>query len=449
MTRRKLLFLAPFVPAIVGACGPFSSDDSETEESLGTSVTVTPATALTLLMPDASGDQTGEMGAVLEEATFAEQYTIEPVALRPMGGQTYSEAVTQLAAAGTSPDLVWMDQFALPTLAEQGVTRELTEYTRRDIDFSTDNFWPHILSSGAYRGTLHALPLAASVCALLYNPALFSQTNTPLPEDNWSWQDFLTLAQSLNDETATPRVWGTLQAPLVPPFFAMAWQDGSTLFQDRNWDVTHPGVIDALQFQANLILHHEVAPPLNVVDYRTDNLTINLTDKARDMMLSGQIAMVGGMVKAEVFWRGAGRASLELVEVPRGNDAATWGMTEHMAGVAQESNQPDAAYEVLDPLLQAASLILSMPAIRVSAETLRSVHQTLTVNDSLVLLESMEQSQYIDADAPEWLAFLIFASLVFPVLTGQATAQEAAADTHNAIQMQIQSAQASPTPSSS
>ena len=59
------------------------------------------------------------------------------------------------------------------------MTRELTEYTRRDIDFSTDNFWPHILSSGAYRGTLHALPLAASVCALLYNPALFSQTNTP------------------------------------------------------------------------------------------------------------------------------------------------------------------------------------------------------------------------------------------------------------------------------
>ena len=40
VTRRKLLFLAPFVPAIVGACGPFSSDDSETEESLGTSVTV-------------------------------------------------------------------------------------------------------------------------------------------------------------------------------------------------------------------------------------------------------------------------------------------------------------------------------------------------------------------------------------------------------------------------
>ena len=229
----------------------------------------------------------------------------------------------------------------------------------------------------------------------------------------------------------------------------MAWQDGSTLFQDRNWDVTHPGVIDALQFQANLILHHEVAPPLNVVDYRTDNLTINLTDKARDMMLSGQIAMVGSMVKAEVFWRGAGRASLELVEVPRGNDAATWGMTEHMAGVAQGSNQPDAAYEVLDPLLQAASLILSMPAIRVSAETLRFVHQTLTVNDSLVLLESMEQSQYIDADAPEWLAFLIFASLVFPVLTGQATAQQAADDTHNAIQMQIQSALATPTPSSS
>ena len=96
MTRRKLLFLAPFVPAIVGACGPFSSDDSETEESLGKSTTATPATALTLLMPDASGDQTGEMGAVLEEATFAEQYTIEPVALRPMGGQTYSEAVTAI-----------------------------------------------------------------------------------------------------------------------------------------------------------------------------------------------------------------------------------------------------------------------------------------------------------------------------------------------------------------
>ena len=229
----------------------------------------------------------------------------------------------------------------------------------------------------------------------------------------------------------------------------MAWQDGSTLFQDRNWDITHAGVIDALQFQANLILHHEVAPPLDIVDYRTDNLTIDLTGKARDMILSGQIAMMGGMLNAEVFWRGAGRASLELVEVPRGNDAATWGMVEHMTGVAQESNQADAAYEVLEPLTEAAALILSMPAKRTSAEALRFVHQTLTVNDSVVLIESMEQSQYIDADAPEWLAFLILASLVFPVLTGQASAHQAASDTHDAIQMQIETAQATPTPSSS
>ncbi len=449
MTRRNLIILASFVPAVVAACGPFASDDSETDDSVLSSPTAATSATLTLIMPDASSGQSSEMAAVLKETTFAESHTVKPVALRPSGGQTYSEAVTQLVAAGTRPDLVWMDQFALPTLATQGVTRPLTEFTRRDIDFSTDDFWPHILSSGANRGSLHALPLAASVCTLLYNPALFTSSNTPLPEDNWSWQDFLTLAQSLNDSTATPRVWGFLQAPLIPPFFAMAWQDGSTLFQDQNWDITHEGVIDALQFQANLILHHEVAPPLDVVDYRTDNLRIDLTDKARDMILSGQIAMMGGMLKAEVFWRSAGGASLELVEMPQGNDAATWGMAEHMAGVAQESNQADAAYEVLKPLTEAAALILSMPAKRTSAEALRSLHQTLTVNDSVVLIESMEQSQYIDADAPEWLAFLIFASLVFPVLTGQSSAHQAAADTHNAIQMQIQTAQATPTPSSS
>lgn len=448
MTRRNLLFLAPFVPAIVGACGPFRSDDSESDEFSTTTATATPASALTLLMPDASGSESGEMNSVLEEVTFADQYTVKPVPLRPTGGQTYSEAVTALVAAGTRPDLVWMEQFALPTLAQQGVTRDLSEFTRRDIEFSTDDFWPHILSSGTHRGTLHALPLAASVCSLLYNPALFSQTNTPLPTDDWSWQSFLTLAQSLNNPTATPRVWGVLQAPLIPPFFAMAWQEGSTIFQDRNWDVTHAGVIEALQFQADLILDHEVAPPLDIVDYRTNNLTIGLTDKARDMITTGQIAMTGGMLKAEVFWRGLGGASLELATMPRGNDSATWGMAEHMIGVAQESSQPDAAYEVLDPMLDAASLILSMPAIRVDAETLRTVHQTLTVNDSLVLLESMEQSQYIDADAPEWLAFLVLASLVFPVLTGQATAHQAATDTQNAIQMQIQTAEATPTPSS-
>ena len=449
MTRRNLLFLAPFVPVAAAACGSLLPGRSRSEEESEESEAVSPPTILTIILPDASGSQTRELGAVLEEATFAEQYTVDPVALRPTGGQTYSEAVTALTAAGIRPDLVWMDQFALPTLAQQGVTRPLGEFTRRDIDFSTDTFWPHILSSGANRGALHALPLAASVCTLLYNPTLFSQTSTPLPEENWNWQDFLTLAQALNDPTATPRVWGTLQAPLIPPFFAMAWQEGSTLFQDRNWDVTHPGVIEALQFQANLILHHGVAPPLDIVDYRTDNLTISLTDKAEDMILSGQIAMAGGMVNAEVFWRGPGRASLELVEMPRGNGAATWGMAAHMVGVAQESNQPDAAYEVLDPLLQAASLILSMPAFRVDAETLRTVHQTLTVNDSVVLVDSMEQSQYIDADAPEWLAFVILASLVFPVLTGQSSARQAAADTHDAIRMQLQSVQATPTPQSS
>ena len=447
MTRRNLLLLASFVPAVVAACGPFASDDSESDETAGTSAATPDAPSiLTLLMPDASGSETNEMEEVLKEQTFAGQYMVTPVTLRPTGGQTYSEAVTALVAAGTRPDLVWMDQFALPTLAQQGVTRALTQYTRQDIDFSTDSYWPHILSSGANRGTLHALPLAASVCTLLYNPARLSQSNTPLPEDKWSWQDFLTLARSLNNPAATPRIWGVLQAPLIPPFFAMAWQEGSTLFQDRNWDVTHAGVISALQFQADLILRHEVAPPLNVVNYGTNNLTIGLTDRAQSMILSGQIAMTGGMVKAEVFWRGAGRAALELVEIPRGSDAATWGMVEHMAGVAEESSQPDAAYEVLEPLTTAAALILSMPAKRTSAEALRSVHQTLTVNDSEVLVESMEQSQYIDADAPEWLAFLMLASLVFPVLTGQSSAPQAAADTQDAIRMQLQSVEATPTP---
>lgn len=449
MTRRTLLIAAAFVPAVAAACGPFSSDDSDEDEaSVATAAPAGDPVTLTLLMPDASGGQTREVEAVLKEETFAGQHTIKPVALRPTGGQTYSEAVTALVAAGTRPDLVWMDQFALPTLADQGITRSLTQFTRRDIDFSTDNYWPHILSSGSFRGTPHALPLAASVCTLLYNPSLFASSNTPLPADNWSWQDFLTLARSLNDPAATPRVWGVLQAPLIPPFFAMAWQEGSTLFQDRNWDVTHEGVIDALQFQANLILLHEVAPPLNLVDYGTNNLTISLTDRARDMILSGQIAMMGGMLNAEVFWRGPGRASLELVEMPRGDDAATWGMAEHMAGIAEESNQADAAYEVLEPLTTAAALILSMPAKRTSAETLRSMHQTLTVNDSTVLVDSMEQSRYIDADAPEWLAFVILASLVFPVLTGQSSANQAAADTHEAIRMQLQSVEATPTPTS-
>ena len=452
MTRRKLLRAAPFVSAaafapLLQACGPFRSDDSDAEEAAQTPPTAEPATPLTLLMPDASGGQTRAMGAVLEEAIFAAAHVVEAVSLRPTGGQTYSEAVTNLVAAGTRPDLVWMDQFALPTLASQGVTRSLTEYTRRDMDFSTERYWPHVLSSGAYRGTLHALPLSAAVCTLLYNPALFTQTNTPLPEANWRWTDFLALAQSLNDATGTPRVWGFLQAPLVPPFFALAWQEGSTLFQDRNWEVTHPGVIAALQFQADLILNHEVAPPFELVDYRADNLTLNLTNKAQEMLLSGQIAMSGSLVRAEPFWRGTGRAALELVTLPRSRDAATWGLVEHMVGIAEESNRPDAAYEALYPLAQAASRSLSLPALRTSAEELRTTHRTLTVNDSLVLVESMEQSQYIDADAPEWLAFLVLASLVFPVLTGQATAHQAATDTHNAIQMQLNSAQATPTPS--
>ena len=68
MTRRNLLLLASFVPAVVAACGPFASDDSESDETPGTSAATPDAPSiLTLLMPDASGSQTREMAAVLEE----------------------------------------------------------------------------------------------------------------------------------------------------------------------------------------------------------------------------------------------------------------------------------------------------------------------------------------------------------------------------------------------
>ncbi|MEV4178584.1 extracellular solute-binding protein [Nonomuraea sp. NPDC049709] len=168
-------------------------------------------------------------------------------------------------ASGTVPDLVeepsgWVQEFAV-----SGNARSLQDYVDRDgqaMGFPSD-WQPVTVERNSYQGKVYGVQLHLTCNTLFYNKAMLRDAGVEVPT---TWEEFLDAAKKLTKD-------GVYGVALNQDYlYVWPWltQAGVTPYDPQTGKVMTPieDAIAALQFQADLIHKHKVAPvPVSGTDY--------------------------------------------------------------------------------------------------------------------------------------------------------------------------------------
>jgi multiple sugar transport system substrate-binding protein len=201
-------------------------------------------------------------------ANFEDQNPDVLVQLEAIAGRDYYTRILTQIAADRAPDVMNIGDDAVPSFAERGAFLALDECLA-DQNFDTSIYLPGLLEPGTVDGKLYFLPKDYSTLAVYYNKALFDEAGVAYPAAGWTWDDMLTAAQALTQDTngdGQNDIWGIqLPANWTTGFeYWVAAAGGSLISEDGQ---SYVGFMDseasirAAQFYADLYNTYQVAPP--------------------------------------------------------------------------------------------------------------------------------------------------------------------------------------------
>lgn len=233
-------------------------------------------------------------------------------------------------------DVIMVNQSFLSQLIDEGIPISLNTFISEDEDFTTDDFYPSTIEALSVQGQVWAIPYMADVTVMVYNKDLFDKHNVPYPGVNWTWDSFLETAQLLTHEGLGEYGYAYQSAGGGMGYSeAMLWmyQNGGRLFDDLSNPtrliLNDPLNVQALQFYADLIHRHRVAPRPGArqTPYPTAGIE------------GGKYAMWMGELGEDWDDLNVGMAPL-----PRGQAAATFGSVLGFI-VSSEAEDPRACWE--------------------------------------------------------------------------------------------------------
>jgi multiple sugar transport system permease protein len=165
----------------------------------------------------------------------------------------YAEKLPLLFISDTAADIILMDDETSPGYGARGYLEDLTPFIERDgPGLRLDDFMPHAMESFAYGGMQVGMPWNGLAVVVFYNKDLLDAAGLAYPGEDWTWDDFRTMARALTvdldgdgrtDQFGTNIGFGWLgMQPIIWSF------GGDTLNEDRTASAIHlPEAIEACQ----------------------------------------------------------------------------------------------------------------------------------------------------------------------------------------------------------
>ncbi len=102
-------------------------------------------------------------------------------------------------ATGTGPDVVDIyDVFELATYAEAGILLDLTPFAD-SLGFGLDNTYSSLREGLSYEGRQYRFPCNVHANAIVYNKKVLEDHDAPLPQPDWTWDDFVESALAVRN----------------------------------------------------------------------------------------------------------------------------------------------------------------------------------------------------------------------------------------------------------
>ncbi len=178
--------------------------------------------------------------------------------------KTTIDKIIVQAIAGVGPDLFDCHTIAeFPMCVKSGIAWDVTdEFKKAGIDVMKDQ-WPVMRPYFLYKGRVYGCATNTSSNAIWFNKDIFDKYHEPYPKGDWTWDQFIPVAQRLTirDKRGRATQFGFIfDIPLVWQQFI--WQWGGRVFNDDGTKciMDSPEAIAGIQFIHDLIYKYRVSP---------------------------------------------------------------------------------------------------------------------------------------------------------------------------------------------
>lgn len=181
----------------------------------------------------------------------------------PMIGSKYADKITTVIAGGgdSVPDVIMLAMDRVPKFASAGAIQPLDELMTEEYK---NSLYPMVLDALTVDGAVYAAARDVSPMAMYLNKALFEEAGIPIPEANWTVDEFLEIAKKLTktDENGLATQWGYYFPKYPDTIYDWIIAFGGRLISKdgKQSMIGSPETKKGLQFMYDLIHTHKVCP---------------------------------------------------------------------------------------------------------------------------------------------------------------------------------------------
>ena len=169
-------------------------------------------------------------------------------------------------AGGTPPDVASFQGWEWQTYADKGLLAPVDEFFKRDgFDFLYPQDNKGVVDTTFRNGSTYLIPLQVGTMLMFYAKKPFDDANMPYPTDDWTFEEFLEMAQQLTNTSGEQKMFG-LQAN-GSWFRDIGWirgtgkQEFDTLIDPKKSMFNQPEIVDVIQkMAADVIYADGIAP---------------------------------------------------------------------------------------------------------------------------------------------------------------------------------------------
>lgn len=259
----------------------------------------------------------------------------------PGGGAVNAQAkLITLVAAGTPPDVFWTHAYIMPNIIKLNLLADAMPYAKQDREFKLDNYFEAPLKDYLRDGKLYGLPREATTTIMILNKELFTKNGVPLPNENWTWDDYVKSATALTKGDGPSKTWGAAGwggqgGSIVYPIIR-AWQEGGDMVDSARAKFTlhQSPAVDAIQQVVDLVTKQRVHPWGS--DFPGNNIAESWNSGRLGTVV--QISVYNSFNKAQFDW--------DIHHLPRGKSRSTRTASAGHS-ITAASKVKEAAWEVL------------------------------------------------------------------------------------------------------
>lgn len=219
-------------------------------------------------------------------AAFMEEHPEIQIEIWHQPWNDYFTKIQALWASGDSkviPDVAFL--WPTPQYAAQGVLENLDPYIEA-AGYDLNDYWPGLLESAKYQGSVYGLPRDIEVNIIYYNKDLFDAAGVAYPSEDWTWDDFLAAAEKLTQKDANGMTTVYALAAEGGKWAKWVNQNGGAIFDDyvnpSRCLLAEPASVGGIQFFADLMNNGYAMRPAD----------LNQAGGDAAVFMSGQAAMI-------------------------------------------------------------------------------------------------------------------------------------------------------------